>query len=68
MVAKIWKFFNEVKKYGETKRKCLKCGTQLSTPKDFSTSIMINDFKSKNHEDVFRSYKADDIETVFSDC
>nr|CAD2137417.1 unnamed protein product [Meloidogyne enterolobii] len=64
MVAKIWKFFNEVKKDGETKRKCLKCGTLLPTPKDFSTSNMINHLKSKNHEDVFKSYKADDMETV----
>jgi len=64
MVAKIWKFFVEVKIGGETKRKCLKCGVHLPTPKDCSTSNMINHLKTKNHEDFLKNYKDDDMETV----
>ena len=64
MVAKIWKFFAEVKVGGETKRKCLKCGELLATPKDRSTSNMINHLKTKGHEDELKQYEADDPAAV----
>uniref|UniRef100_A0A914HNP6 BED-type domain-containing protein n=1 Tax=Globodera rostochiensis TaxID=31243 RepID=A0A914HNP6_GLORO len=54
MVAKIWKFFSEDKTGAEIKRKCLKCGELLMTPKDRSTSNMINHLKTKNHEDALK--------------
>lgn len=60
MVAKIWKFFAKININGEFKRKCLKCGEMLPTPKDFSTSNMINHLKSKGHEKELEQYNKDE--------
>ena len=60
MVAKIWKYFAKIKLNGEDKRKCLACGAILATPKDHSTSNMINHLKLKGHEKEYEDYKSDE--------
>ena len=52
MVAKIWKYFSKITVNGEVRRKCLKCWKLLPSPKDLSTSNMINHLESKGHEDI----------------
>ena len=64
MVAKIWKYFSKITVNGEVKRKCLKCGKLFPSPKDFSTSNMINHLESKGHEDFLEQYKAEDDSEV----
>ena len=51
VAAKVWKFFAKITIKSELKRKCLKCGELLPTPKDYATSNMINHLKSKGHEE-----------------
>ena len=50
MVAKVWNYFTQIINSGITKRKCLKCGTLLSTPDDLSTGHLINHLKTRGHE------------------
>ena len=64
MVAKIWKFFAKVNDNGQQQRKCLKCGELLPTPKDFSTSQMINRLKKKGHEDEWKAFSDENSETT----
>jgi hypothetical protein len=64
MVAKIWKFFDKVTVDGAIKRKCLKCKELLSTPKDYSTSNMINHLDKKGHEEELKAYRDDDKKKV----
>ncbi|MGN6530860.1 MAG: zinc finger BED domain-containing protein [Ginsengibacter sp.] len=62
VLAKIWKFFAKVTENGQQKRKCLKCGELLSTPKDFSTSSMIKHLKSKGHEAEWKAYSEENFD------
>jgi hypothetical protein len=65
VVAKIWKFFDKVTVDGVIKRKCLKCNKLLPTPKDSSTSNMINHLEAKGHAEELKAYNDDDKKTVF---
>ena len=67
-MAKIWKYFSKITVNGEVKRKCLKCGKLLPSPKDFSTSNMINHLEAKGHEDILEQYKAEDYNEVKIIC
>ena len=60
MVAKIWKYFAKVTISVDIKRKCLKCGAKLDTPKDKSTANMINHLKTVGHEKLLEEYKSDE--------
>uniref|UniRef100_A0A914DJW1 BED-type domain-containing protein n=1 Tax=Acrobeloides nanus TaxID=290746 RepID=A0A914DJW1_9BILA len=57
--ARIWKFFSVVNIDGEDKRKCLKCKALLPTPKDASTSNMINHLKKEGHDEQLKEYESD---------
>ena len=57
--SKIWKFFKIVQVNGVDFRKCLisnKCNL-LPTPKDGSTSSLINHLKCSGHEEAFKEYE-----------